>query len=61
ETRCERVITIERDDFRIRVEARATMSSTDDAFMVTNEIDAYESNVRVAARRWSRVIPRDLV
>ncbi|MDX6594044.1 MAG: uncharacterized protein QOJ13_3240 [Gaiellales bacterium] len=61
ETRCERVITIERDDFRIRVEARATMSSTDDAFMVTNEIDAYEGNVRVAARRWSRVIPRDLV
>jgi hypothetical protein len=61
ETRCERTITIQRDHYRIRVEARATMSSTGDAFLVTNEVDAYEGNVRVAASRSSRAIPRDLV
>jgi putative CocE/NonD family hydrolase len=61
ETRCERTITIQRDRYRIRVEARATMTSTGDAFLVTNEVDAYEGNVRVAASRSSRAIPRDLV
>jgi putative CocE/NonD family hydrolase len=61
EVRCERTIALRQGEWDIRVEAWATMSSTAASFMVTNGIDAYESDVRVAAKRWNREIPRDLV
>jgi hypothetical protein len=61
EVRCERTIALRQGEWDIRVEAWATMSSTAATFMVTNGIDAYESDVRVAAKRWNLEIPRDLV
>jgi putative CocE/NonD family hydrolase len=61
EVRCERTLRMRQGDWSVRVEAWASMSSTADAFHVTNGIDAYEGDVRLTAQRWSREIPRDLV
>ena len=61
EVRCERTIRMRQGGWSIRVEAWATMSSTAQAFIVTNGIDAYEGEARVAAKLWTREIPRDLV
>ena len=61
EVRCERTIRMRQGEWSIRVEAWATMSSTAQAFIVTNGIDAYEGEARVAAKLWTREIPRDLV
>jgi uncharacterized protein len=51
----------ERGDWRIRIETRSVMTADQDAFRVTNSVDAYEGNVRVCARTWTKTIPRDLV
>ena len=61
EVRCERTIRMAQADWNIRIEAWATMSSTASAFIVTNGIDAFEREARVAAKRWTRAIPRDHV
>jgi predicted acyl esterase len=61
EVRCERTLRLRQGEWRVRVEAWASMSSTAEEFLVTNGIDAYEGEARVSARRWSRRIPRDLV
>ena len=61
EVRCERTMRMRQGDWNLRVEAWASMSSTSDAFIVTNGIDAYEGETRVAAKLWNREIPRDLV
>ena len=50
EVRCERTIRMRQGEWSIRVEAWATMSSTHDAFIVTNGIDAYEGEARVTAQ-----------
>jgi uncharacterized protein len=51
----------ERGEWRIRIETRSDMTADRTAFRVTNAIDAYEGDVRVAARTWTSTIPRDLV
>ncbi len=61
QARCERTIRMRQGDWAVRVEASSSMSSTRDTFVVTNGIDAYEGDARVAAKRWTRTIPRDLV
>jgi hypothetical protein len=61
QVRSERTVVLEQGDWKVRVEARAEMTSTADTFEVTSAVDAYEGEVRVRARRWSRSIPRDLV
>jgi uncharacterized protein len=61
EVRCERSSEVHRGDWRIRVETVSTMSSDATTFRVTNALDAYEGETRVAARRWQRDIPRDHV
>ncbi|MDN5767883.1 MAG: CocE/NonD family hydrolase [Humibacillus sp.] len=60
-TDCRRDIEISEGDWRIRITATASMTSTHDAFLVTNEIDAFEGEVRIATKRSSRAIPRELV
>jgi hypothetical protein len=42
EVRCERTLRMRQGDWSVRVEAWGSMSSTADAFLVTNGIDAYE-------------------
>lgn len=59
EVRCERTSQISRDDWQIRIETMSTMSSDATTFRVTNAIDAYEGDTRVATRRWNREFPRD--
>lgn len=56
-----RTITIEKADWRIRVEATASLTSTANTFEITNEIDAFEGKTRIATQRVRRSIPRDLV
>ena len=57
--RCERTLTLARGEWRTRVEAVATMTSTADAFLLTNALDAYEGDVRLASHHSSVSIPRD--
>lgn len=57
--RCERTITIGRGDWQTRIEGVATMSATREAFLITNAIDAFEGERRVASRLRSVSIPRD--
>ncbi|HEY3613488.1 MAG TPA: CocE/NonD family hydrolase C-terminal non-catalytic domain-containing protein, partial [Gaiellales bacterium] len=59
EVRCERTLTLARGTWRTRVEAVATMTSTADAFLLTNALDAYEGDERVASHHSSVSIPRD--
>jgi uncharacterized protein len=59
--RSERSVAIARGDWRTRVEAVSTMSADRDAFIVTNELDAFEGERRIFGRTWHASVPRDLV
>jgi putative CocE/NonD family hydrolase len=58
---CDRTVTVARGAWSVRVETRSTMSADATCFHLTNAIDAYEGEMRVATRVWARSIPRDLV
>ena len=57
----ERTSEVSRGAWRVRVVATSTMSADATTFHVTNALDAYEGDVRVAARQWRFEVPRDLV
>ena len=59
--RSERSVAIARGDWRTRIEAVSTMSADRDAFIVTNELDAFEGDRRIFGRTWHARVPRDLV
>jgi predicted acyl esterase len=59
--RCEWTISDGRGPWRTRVETVSTMSADAEVFHVTNAVDAYEANSRVAAKSWTFAVPRDLV
>lgn len=59
--RCERRIAIGRGGWRVRVETRSTMSADAERFFVTNQLDAYESDVRIFTKTWKLEVPRDLL
>lgn len=61
EARAERSIGVARHDWRTRVETVSTMTSTPQAFQVTNLLEAFEGSTRVLARTWAFEVPRDLV
>jgi putative CocE/NonD family hydrolase len=54
-------IGIGRDGWRTRVETFSTLTADREAFLVTNEVRAYEGDGQVFARTWSASIPRDHV
>ena len=54
-------IFLQRDAWRIRVEARTRMSATATEFIVGLELAAFEGDEPVFERRWDRRIARDLV
>ena len=56
-----REFTLSRGEWRVRIDARTTLTSTRDAFQVTSTCDAYESERRVFGRTWHDDIPRMLV
>jgi hypothetical protein len=50
-----------RGDWRTRVEARATLTSTADAFRLTAAVEAFEGDTRVDSKTWDSTLPRDLL
>lgn len=58
---CKRSIEISRDKWITRVETASTMTSDENNFHLTNVIDAYEGEVRVFTKSWTKAIPRDHV
>jgi putative CocE/NonD family hydrolase len=58
---CERSITIERDEWRTRVETLSTMTGDAHTFRVTNNLHGYEDGVRIFSKSWTFSAPRDLV
>ncbi len=52
---------LRRGDWRISVRVRTALSSTPEAFLITSEVDAFEGDRRVHARRSAVEIPRDFV
>jgi putative CocE/NonD family hydrolase len=58
---CRRQIEISRGDWQTRVETSSVMTSDKDYFHLTNVLDAYEGQVRVFTKSWTRKIRRELV
>jgi hypothetical protein len=58
---CRRQIEISRADWVTRVETLSVMTSDKDYFHLTNILDAYEGQVRVFTKSWTRKIRRELV
>ncbi|WP_418607988.1 CocE/NonD family hydrolase C-terminal non-catalytic domain-containing protein [Georgenia sp. SUBG003] len=50
-----------RGDWRVRTRTRTVLTSTPTDFHVLAELDAYEGELRVAAKTWSTTIPRDFL
>jgi uncharacterized protein len=50
-----------RGDWRTRVEATATLTSTADAFRLRAAVEAFEGNTRVDSKTWDSTFPRDLL
>ena len=53
--------SLERGDWKIRIETSSTLSADTESFHITNELDAYEGNARVHASMRTHTVPRDLV
>lgn len=51
--------SFQRGNWSVRIEAQATLTSDLHHFHLTNQIDAYEDNVRIFTRTWHKSIPRD--
>jgi hypothetical protein len=58
---CKRQIEISRGDWQTRVETSSVMTSDKDYFHLTNILDAYEGQVRVFTKSWTRKIHREMV
>ena len=58
---CKRQIEISRGDWETRVETSSVMTSDKDYFHLTNILDAYEGQVRVFTKSWTRKIRREMV
>ena len=58
---CVRQIEISRGDWQTRVETSSVMTADKDHFYLTNVLDAYEGQVRVFTKSWTRKIRREMV
>ncbi|MGB8983632.1 MAG: CocE/NonD family hydrolase [Anaerolineales bacterium] len=58
---CTRQIEISRGDWQTRVETSSMMTSDPEHFHLTNILDAYEGQVRVFTKSWTRKIRREMV
>ncbi len=57
----ERALELQRETWRVRVEARSTMRADAAHFHLSNHLDAYEGDTRVFSRSWTKNIPRNHV
>ncbi len=55
---CDRRIEISRDAWQTRIETHSVMTADKDDFHLTNVLDAYEGQVRVFTKSWTKKIPR---
>ena len=58
---CKRQIEISRGDWGTRVETSSVMTSDKGDFYLTNILDAYEGQVLVFTKSWTRKIRREMV
>jgi putative CocE/NonD family hydrolase len=58
---CNRQVEISRGDWQTRVETSSIMTSDAGHFHLTSILDAYEGQVRVFTKSWTRAIPRERV
>jgi hypothetical protein len=58
---CKRQVEVSRGDWITRVETSSVMTSEETDFHLTNVLDAYEGQVRVFTKSWTRKIPREFV
>jgi putative CocE/NonD family hydrolase len=58
---CQRQIEISRGDWQTRIETSSVMTSDKAHFYLTNVLDAYEGQVRVFTKSWTRKIRREMV
>lgn len=56
---CRRQVEISRGDWQTRVETSSVMTSDQDYFHLTNVLDAYEGQVRVFTKSWTRKVRRE--
>ncbi len=56
---CRVSVSIDRDGWHTRTEARSTMTCDEEAFTVTTELDAYDGDTRVHALARTHRFPRD--
>jgi hypothetical protein len=53
--------SLARDDWRVRIDLRTSLSATKETFHFTAELDAFEADEIFETRRWTTDIPRRLV
>ena len=58
---CDRQIEISRGDWQTRIETSSVMTSDKSHFYLTNILDAYEGEIRVFTKSWTRKIRREVV
>jgi putative CocE/NonD family hydrolase len=61
QARCRWTIAVGRAEWQTRVETVSTMTCRADAFLVANELEAFEGETLVFSRTWEAELPRDLV
>ena len=54
-------VTLERDDWRVRTETQTKMTCTEDEFLISATLDAYEGESRTFTKTWDARVPRKLV
>jgi hypothetical protein len=59
--RCERMVRTARGEWDIRIETESELTSDATPCHVTNAVNAYESGVKVFAKTWHKVLPRDMM
>ena len=59
--RCEHILKLGRNDWRIRIETASEMSGDILAFHLVNEITVFEGDTQLFSQQWHSSIPRELV
>jgi hypothetical protein len=54
-------LAFQRDDWRVRIETDSLMTADATHFHLSNQLDAYEGDVRVFTKSWVTAVPRDHV
>ena len=58
---CDRVLGLERGDWKVEVRTRSVMTADRDSFRLLDTVEAFEAGDLVFERTWDRSIPRTLV